>query len=299
MASDEFTPRARAAAPDGAGGRSLHGEAAPRGVPRALRDGRARRHPGHGRRRAHVVVGRDGRRARATASSSISTRSRAARRTMTPVRDAAQRIAGAHAPRRQEGLRGRASSRSARSGISTPPSSAASPTPGAGSSRATPGYDPLDGAPPRRRAPVVVCDMPVDVLTDAAPEYDRPRAPDPTLGARRAFDARTIPAPTTSRPSSWRCWARPTSDRALDLAPVRSHRARRHRGATRAPTPASFACRASSDGKTVDKWLAFAVDCNGRYVELDPYRGRGDGGRRGVPQPRVSAAPSRSASPTA
>ena len=41
------------------------------------------------------------------------------------VRDPPQRVAGAHAPRREAGLRERASSRSARSGISTPRSSGA------------------------------------------------------------------------------------------------------------------------------------------------------------------------------
>ena len=50
----------RGEAPDGAGRRSLHGEAPPRGVPRALGSRLARGHPGHGRRRAHLVVGRDG-----------------------------------------------------------------------------------------------------------------------------------------------------------------------------------------------------------------------------------------------
>ena len=52
--------RGEAEAADGAGRRSLHREAAHGGLPRALPDGRGRRHPGHGRRRADVVVVRDG-----------------------------------------------------------------------------------------------------------------------------------------------------------------------------------------------------------------------------------------------
>src|SRR5260221_4597049 len=41
--------------------------------------------------------------------------------------------------------------------------------------RATPGYDPLNGASTSQQAPAVVCDLPVDFLADAAPKYDRPR----------------------------------------------------------------------------------------------------------------------------
>ena len=90
----------------GAGRRSVHGEAAARGVPRGDADRRARRHPGHGRRRADLLDDRDGiarrrrrrdrRRARA-----------AARDRHDAVRDHAVRIAGAHAARRQARARGR------------------------------------------------------------------------------------------------------------------------------------------------------------------------------------------------
>ena len=48
-------------APGGAGGRSVHGEAAPRGLPGGDEDRRARRHPGHGRGRPHLLDLRDGR----------------------------------------------------------------------------------------------------------------------------------------------------------------------------------------------------------------------------------------------
>ena len=44
----------------GAGRRSVHGEAAARGLPRGDEDRRARRHPGHGRRRPHLLDLRDG-----------------------------------------------------------------------------------------------------------------------------------------------------------------------------------------------------------------------------------------------
>jgi phosphoribosylformylglycinamidine (FGAM) synthase-like enzyme len=63
--------------------------------------------------------------------------------------------------------------------------------------RATPGYDPLADAPIPRDAQIV-CDLPVDFLTDAAPKYDRPQREDAALPARRAFDPATI-----AEPSSW------------------------------------------------------------------------------------------------
>ena len=60
MASAEFDEDTRGEAPDRAGRRSLHREAADRGLPRADGDRRHRRDPGHGRRRPHLVLGRDG-----------------------------------------------------------------------------------------------------------------------------------------------------------------------------------------------------------------------------------------------
>ena len=52
MASAEFGDGLRGEAPDRAGRRSVHREAADRGLPRADGDRRHRRDPGHGRRRA-------------------------------------------------------------------------------------------------------------------------------------------------------------------------------------------------------------------------------------------------------
>ena len=52
MASAEFDETSEEKRPDRAGGRSVHGEAAARGVPRGHGDRRDRRHPGHGRGRA-------------------------------------------------------------------------------------------------------------------------------------------------------------------------------------------------------------------------------------------------------
>ena len=56
--------RLRGEAPDGAGRRPVHGEAADRSLPRADGDGRDRGDPGHGRRRADQQQRRDGRQGR-------------------------------------------------------------------------------------------------------------------------------------------------------------------------------------------------------------------------------------------
>ncbi|EYF02671.1 phosphoribosylformylglycinamidine synthase subunit PurL [Chondromyces apiculatus] len=138
--------------------------------------------------------------------------------------------------------------------------------------QATPGYDPLADAP-IARAPVTVCDLPVDFLTDAAPKYDRPQREDAGLPGRRAFDAATIAAPQSwsaellamagspnlgSRQWVWRQYdhivrggteVRPGSDAAVVRVPC------------------------ERDGVRVEKLLAFAVDCNGRLCELDAFQG--------------------------
>ncbi len=138
--------------------------------------------------------------------------------------------------------------------------------------KATPNYDPLD--PTTKPAPVVVCDLPIPALTDDAPVYDRPRsgtAKDEL--ARTALGMTTIPVADDlcaellalcgspnlgSRRWVWRQYdqivrggtvVRPGSDAAVVRVPC------------------------EKDGKTIEKFLAFAVDCNGRHCELDPFRG--------------------------
>jgi phosphoribosylformylglycinamidine synthase II len=133
--------------------------------------------------------------------------------------------------------------------------------------KATPGYDPLASAP-GARAPVVVCDLPIRVLTDDAPRYDRPRAAAPVPRPPVAQEAVAIPADlgrellalvgspnVGSRAWVWRQYdqivrggtlVRPGSDAAVVRVPC---------------------------GEGVEKLLAFAVDCNGRACELDPFMG--------------------------
>jgi phosphoribosylformylglycinamidine synthase len=138
--------------------------------------------------------------------------------------------------------------------------------------KATPGYDPLDAS--GRPAPVVVCDLPIPALTDDAPVYDRPRCgtQDPGL-TQTATDASAIPVTADlcaelvalcgspnlgSRRWIWRQYdqivrggtiVRPGSDAAVVRVPC------------------------ERDGKTIEKVLAFAVDCNGRHCQLDPFAG--------------------------
>lgn len=131
---------------------------------------------------------------------------------------------------------------------------------------ATPGYDPLSGEPPRG-AKKVCADIPVDALTDAAPVYDRPRerpAPRADVPAPETSDARAdllalLRSPNIgSRAWIWRQYdhmalggtvVRPGSDAAVVRVPC------------------------ERDGEVVMKHLAFAVDCNGRFVELSPEEG--------------------------
>jgi phosphoribosylformylglycinamidine synthase subunit PurL len=138
--------------------------------------------------------------------------------------------------------------------------------------RATPGHDPLADAPTPRAA-VVVCDLPVDFLTDAAPKYDRPQKDDASLPARLAFDPATIPDP-----ASW-------GDALIALAGSPNLGSRRWvwrqydhivRGGTHVRPGGDAAVvrvPCERDGRVIDKLLAFSTDCNARLCELDPRGG--------------------------
>jgi phosphoribosylformylglycinamidine synthase len=142
--------------------------------------------------------------------------------------------------------------------------------------KATPGYDPLADAPVPR-APVVACDLPTGVLTDDAPVYDRPRAPRRENEAATRVEEATVPIPRDlgrelldlvgspnvgSRAWVWRQYdqivrggtvVRPGSDAAVVRVPCERDGA--------------------GNGGAIEKLLAFAVDCNGRTCELDPFVG--------------------------
>jgi phosphoribosylformylglycinamidine synthase len=139
--------------------------------------------------------------------------------------------------------------------------------------KATPGYDPL-GEGGKTPDPVVVCDLPIPALTDDAPVYERPRMVNPRAGlARTALAVQAIPVAEDlcaelvelvgspnlgSRRWVWRQYdqivrggtvVRPGSDAAIVRVPC------------------------ERDGTTVEKYLAFSSDCNGRHCELSPFNG--------------------------
>jgi phosphoribosylformylglycinamidine synthase len=138
--------------------------------------------------------------------------------------------------------------------------------------KATPGFDPLADHP-IATSPVVVVDLPVDFLTDAAPKYDRPQRDDASLPARHAYDPCGIPTP-----SSW-------TDALLALAGSPNLGSRRWvyrqydhivRGGTNVRPGGDAAVvrvPCDRDGVRIDKLLAFSSDCNGRLCELNPYAG--------------------------
>jgi phosphoribosylformylglycinamidine synthase len=137
---------------------------------------------------------------------------------------------------------------------------------------ATPGYDPMSD-PESKRAPVVVCDLPVGVLTDDAPVYQRARMPPSARREPIASSAIRVPAGADlarelldlvgSPNVGSRAWVWRQYDQIV-------------RGGT-AVRPGSDAgvvtVRWDVDGRVVEKTLAFAADCNGRMVELDAFTG--------------------------
>jgi len=138
--------------------------------------------------------------------------------------------------------------------------------------RATPGYDPLSGAPkPPGEAPVVV-DLPVDLLTDAAPKYNRPCVVDPRPLDRYDVDVTAIPCT-------------PSND-LLDLlaSPNVGSRAWVYRQYDHIVRNGTIVRPGEADAAVVrlfchdetsqlDKFIALSTDCNGRFCELDPRTG--------------------------
>jgi phosphoribosylformylglycinamidine synthase subunit PurL len=136
---------------------------------------------------------------------------------------------------------------------------------------ATPGHDPLDDQPSAPN-PVVVVDLPIDLLTTAAPCYDRPqREPStaevsthegPTVS--RAAEAPVLSEALVSMVGSPNLGSRQWIWRQYDHI-VRD-------GTVFRPGQSDAAViRVFCEGMT--KLLALSVDCNSRHVQLDPYQG--------------------------
>ncbi len=135
--------------------------------------------------------------------------------------------------------------------------------------KATPGFDPWTDIA-REGDPRVVVDLPISLLADEAPKYDRPRRAPSTAGTQ---------TPTVA----------PAEDLAEELlgllrSPNIGSRQWIYRqydhvvrdGTVVAPGAADAAvvralCE-TEDGPR-EKLLALAVDCNGRHVQLDPFAG--------------------------
>jgi len=143
--------------------------------------------------------------------------------------------------------------------------------------KATPDYDPLAEAP-IARDPQVVVDLPIPLLADEAPKYDRPqKEPDPRTLVTGQMTAVGTTERMTDDPGAtllqivgspnvgsrrwiWRQYDHVVRDGTVvgpgegDAAVVRAF------------------CE-NADGTILEKHLAIAVDCNGRHVLLDPFHG--------------------------
>jgi phosphoribosylformylglycinamidine synthase subunit PurL len=136
--------------------------------------------------------------------------------------------------------------------------------------RATPGYDPLVD-PPSKCAPVVACDIPIGVLTDDAPVYERPRAPPKTptspIDSRKVTIPRDLGAALLELLGSPNIGSRAWVWRQYDQIVRGGTVVRSGSDAAVVRVPCE------KDGKTLEKLLAFAVDCNAKMCELDPFTG--------------------------
>jgi phosphoribosylformylglycinamidine synthase len=137
--------------------------------------------------------------------------------------------------------------------------------------RATPGYDPLSGDPWPDDPPVAV-DLPVDLLTDAAPVYTRPCVDDPRLTDRYgvdatglAFDARSDLLELLSAPNvGSRAWIYRQYDHIVrDGTMVRPGQG----------DAAVVRLYCEDERGRQEKLIAMSSDCNGRFCELDPRTG--------------------------
>ena len=135
--------------------------------------------------------------------------------------------------------------------------------------KATPGYDPFDGT--GARDPVLVVDLPVDLLTNDAPKYDRPQDAGLEGGTLTAL---TNDAPEDLGAELTRLVGSPNIGSRSWIWRQYDHIVRN--GTVIRPGDGDAAvvrvfCE-DADG-TREKFLALSADCNGRHVELDPFAG--------------------------
>ena len=115
---------------------------------------------------------------------------------------------------------------------------------------------------------VEVASLPVKPLTDEAPQYERPtRAPD-WLPALQAFDPLSLPAPKDLGEALLALLARPTIASKEWVIGQYDHTVRLG-AVVRAGKGDAAVVRVERS----EKGLAMSVDCNARFVYLDPYEG--------------------------
>jgi phosphoribosylformylglycinamidine synthase subunit PurL len=139
--------------------------------------------------------------------------------------------------------------------------------------KATPGYDPLADSPSRRDS-IVVCDLPIAALTDDAPAYDRPRAKQKVETDVTQMGKDTLAPPEDLRAELLALLGSPNIGSRRWIWRQYDHVVRggtlvrpgSDAGVVRVPC-------ARPDGRVVEKFLAFSVDCNARHTELDPFVG--------------------------
>jgi phosphoribosylformylglycinamidine (FGAM) synthase-like enzyme len=135
--------------------------------------------------------------------------------------------------------------------------------------KATPGHDPLDPES-KPKAPQTVVDLPVDLLTDAAPKYRRPMSEPPAGTPLAAFSPAEsakldLEAETLALVGSPNIGSRAWIWRQFDHI-VRD-------GTVFGPGRSDAAVVRVFCGDVGEKFLALSVDCNGRHVELAPKSG--------------------------
>jgi phosphoribosylformylglycinamidine synthase len=143
---------------------------------------------------------------------------------------------------------------------------------------ATPGYDPLDDTP-IPQDPVVVVNIPIDALTDAAPKYDRPQERPP----RNKGSTTEMTAVSVGRPESLVRDAGAELLRMIGSPNIGSRRwiYRQYDHIVRDGTvlrpgesDAAVVRVFCEDGdRVLEKYIALSVDGNGRHVELEPFHG--------------------------
>ncbi|HYH83706.1 MAG TPA: phosphoribosylformylglycinamidine synthase subunit PurL [Longimicrobium sp.] len=117
---------------------------------------------------------------------------------------------------------------------------------------------------------VVVVDIPGEPLVEGCPTYTREGVESPEITALRSWDASSLTPVFEERDPTW------TLERLLDSPTIASKRwvYEQYDSTVRTNTvvgPGSDAAVLRLRG--TNKGVAMTVDCNGRYVHLNPYRG--------------------------